>query len=107
MTKKRTLIIGGVVGAIAVGGTVTGVAVAGGNGESDHRPITGPAYEKATTKAIEVVGGGHVTETEQNDEESYYQVEVTKDDGASFDVNLDQQYNVVKTKRDGDSSADD
>jgi uncharacterized membrane protein YkoI len=99
MTKKRMLVAGAVVGALAVAGGITGVAVASGGGsESDHRPITGVEYERATAKALEVVGGGRVTETELDDEESYYQVEVTKEDGSQVDVNLDRQYELVKTK---------
>ena len=38
---------------------------------------------------------------EQGDEESYYQVEVTLDDGSHVDVNLDADFNVVKTKHEG------
>lgn len=101
MDKTRKLIVGAVV-AVALGGTVTGVAVASGAGddagETNEGPITGAAYDQATAKALEVVGEGRITETEAGDEESYYQVEVTKNDGSQIDVNLDRQFNVVKTK---------
>ena len=98
MRTKRAVIAGSVVAIIAVGGAVTGVAVANGRGDSDSHPIRGRAYDRATAKALQVTGGGRVTETERGDEESYYQVEVTKADGSRVDVNLDKRFNLVKTK---------
>jgi hypothetical protein len=38
-----------------------------------------------------------------NDEESYYQVEVTKTDGSQFDVQLDRGFNVVGQSPDSES----
>lgn len=100
------LVAGSVLGALIVGGGITGVAIAkGGGSESDHRPIVGAAYDKATAKALQVVGSGRVTETELDDEEGYYQVEITKDDGTQVDVNLDRQFDVVKTKQDSESNS--
>ncbi|MEA3055490.1 MAG: hypothetical protein QOD30_922 [Actinomycetota bacterium] len=98
MTSKRRIVIGGIVSALAMGGAATGVAVASSSGDSDHRAIHGKAYDRATAKALEVTGGGRVTETEKGDEESYYQVEVRKSDGTQVDVNLDRHFNLVKTK---------
>jgi hypothetical protein len=98
MTSKRRILVGGIVTVVVMGGVVTGVAVASSSGDSDHRPIHGRAYDRATAKALQVTGGGRVTETEKGDEESYYQVEVRKSDGTQVDVNLDRQFNVVKTK---------
>ena len=45
-------------------------------------------------------GGGRVTGSEAGDEESYYQVEVTRQDGTQVDVQLNRDFQVV------DSSAD-
>jgi hypothetical protein len=42
-----------------------------------------------------------VTETEIGDEESYYEVEVTLDDGTQLDVQLDKGFAVVGTESDG------
>ena len=53
-------------------------------------------------------GEGRVTETEVGDEESYYEVEVTLDDGSQVDVQLDRSFNVVGSeRRRGDRSAAD
>jgi hypothetical protein len=48
-------------------------------------------------------GGGQVTETEVGDEESYYQVEVTRADGSQVDVQLDRGLQVVGQSGDGES----
>ena len=45
-------------------------------------------------------GGGTVTGTEVGDEESYYEVEVTKADGSQVDVQLNDNFLVVGSKTD-------
>jgi len=105
--RKRNLAIIGVAGLLGLGG-FTGVAVASGRGGEDSSPITGDALLRATAVALREAGGGRITETEQGDEESYYQVEVTLTDGTQLDVNLDRDFNVVKTKHEGpEDPADD
>ena len=105
---KRTtklLLAGGAVAAIAVGSGVT-FAVAGG-GDDDEAPITGDALTRASEAALAETGGGRVTETEVGDEESYYEVEVTLDDGTQIDVQLDQSFKVVGGETDGAGEDDD
>ena len=100
MTKRRKiLIVGGSVLAVAAGGV--GVAVATGGGDDNEAPIEGPALDKAEAAALEHTGGGRVSETETGDEESYYEVEVTRDDGSQVDVQLDTDFNVVGGESDG------
>jgi uncharacterized membrane protein YkoI len=48
-----------------------------------------------------------VTETEVDDEESYYEVEVTLDDGSQVDVQLDRSFNVVGSSADHEGSGND
>jgi hypothetical protein len=100
--KKRTkvLLVGASALALAAGGA--GVASATGGGDSSH-PITGKALEQASAAALKATGGGTVTETEVGDEESYYQVEVTKADGSQVDVQLDRGFNLVGQSADGES----
>ncbi len=52
-------------------------------------------------------GGGTVTGIEVGDEESYYEVEVTLDDGSQVDVQLDEQLNVVSSEADGEHDGSD
>jgi hypothetical protein len=100
--KKRTkaVIVGASALALAAGGA--GVASATGGGDNSH-PITGKALEDASAAALKATGGGSVTETEIGDEESYYQVEVTKADGSQVDVQLDRGFNTVGQSADGES----
>src|SRR5262245_3433710 len=98
--RRRTIVIvagAGIVAAAAVG---TGVAVAAG-GDDNEAPITGADYDRASAAALEATGGGRVTETEVGDEESYYEVEVTLDDGTQVDVQLDENFKVVGSESDG------
>jgi uncharacterized membrane protein YkoI len=91
--RTKLLIASAAVAVAAVAGA--GAAVAVGGGDDDEAPITGEALEKATAAALAHTGGGRVTETEVGDEESYYEVEVTLDDGSQMDVQLDEQFTVV------------
>lgn len=102
--KTRWIAVGVVV--LAAAGVGTGVAVASG-GDDSEPAITGDALDRATRAALEHTGEGRVTETEVGDEDSYYEVEVTLDDGSQVDVQLDEQFNVVETTADDDSSDDD
>ena len=73
----------------------------GPEGNDSSAPIDGSALDRASAAALESTGGGQVTETETGDEESYYEVEVTRDDGSQVDVQLDRQFNVVGSETDG------
>ena len=53
-----------------------------------------------------VLGGGRVTETEVGDEDGYYEVEVTLDDGSQVDVALDKDFTVLSSKHEGPEQAD-
>ncbi len=101
---RKTAIVAGV---LAVAGGVTGgVAVAaGGDDDATQKPITGSALDRAKEAALAHTGEGRVTETEVGDEESYYEVEVTLDDGSQVDVQLNRSFEVVgsrTTKREQD-----
>jgi hypothetical protein len=83
--------------AVAIG---TGIAWAQPD-DGEGTPITGEALTKASQAALAFTGGGTVTGSEVGDEESYYEVEVTKADGSQVDVQLDQNFAVVGSKTDG------
>lgn len=96
-----------VVGTAAVAGiTVAGISIAAAGGSDDDAtdtPISGEALDQATAAALEHTGEGRVTETEVGDEESYYEVEVTLDDGTQVDVQLDESFTVVGDEADGEA----
>ena len=90
-----------VVAAMAAGLLLVGagVAYATGSGEGSSAQAGGANIEKAKNVALEQVNG-RVTETEVEDEEGYYEVEVTRDDGSQVDVHLDKNFNVLGTPSD-------
>ena len=100
-TKLKTVLIAGGVLAAAAGG---GAAIAGATGEGDRedrgpdRAITGSALDRASQAALKA--------TEAGDEESYYEVEVTRDDGSQVDVQLDKGFRVVGSETDREDGGD-
>jgi Peptidase propeptide and YPEB domain len=102
---KAMLIAAGVVAVLGVGGVAIAVA-GGGDDDGSEKPITGQALEKASAAALESTGGGRVTETEVGDEEGYYEVEVTLQDGRQVDVHLDRDFKVSGQAADSDNPDD-
>lgn len=101
--RRKAIAASAAVLAVAAGGT--GLALAGGGDDdaTEHdAPITGPALDRAEAAALRHTGEGSVTETEVGDEESYYQVEVTREDGTQTDVQLNRDFDVVGQKSDGE-----
>jgi len=86
--------------AVAAGtfGAGTGAVLASGGEDAAETPITGTALEQASAAALEHVGEGRVSDTEVGDEEGYYEVEVTLNDGSEVDVHLDAQFTVLGTE---------
>lgn len=106
MRVRRSVVIGTVVGGIALA-AVGGVVAANTGGDDDELPITGDALDKATEAALAHLGEGEVTDTEVGDEDSYYEVEVTLEDGSQVDVQLDESFHVVGDEADDDETGDD
>lgn len=63
--------------------------------EGPDVPITGTALEQASAAALAYVGQGRVTGTEVGDEEGYYEVEITLENGRQVDVHLDETFKVL------------
>ena len=103
--RTKLLIAAGTVGVAAIAGT--GIAVAASGGDDSEAPITGDALDKASAAALEHTGEGRVTETEVGDEESYYEVEVTRPDGSQVDVQLGRNFDVVSASADDEEQGDD
>ena len=112
-SRSKFLVVGASALALAAGGG--GLAIAGSGGGNDAAedaaegpdvPISGNPLDRASAAALEHVGEGKVTDTETGDEESYYEVEVTRDDGSQVDVQLDRDFNVVGQSSDGKTDDD-
>lgn len=103
---KRGVLAAAVVAALGLGGAAiagtTGGDDGGGKGDDGSgKPITGSALDRASSVALDHAGGGRVSDTELQDEEGYYEVEVTRDDGSQVDVHLDSHFNVLNESADG------
>jgi uncharacterized membrane protein YkoI len=99
----RTLLIAAAALAIVllVGAGVAYATGSSGGDDSSEQQVTGGAgIEKARSVALDYTNGGQVSGTEIGDEEGYYEVEVTRDDGSQVDVHLDRDFNVLSTPAD-------
>lgn len=108
LNRKRVALIAASA-AVVTAGTVGAAAAVSGDDDQD-RPIPASELEKAEEAALAETGEGAVTETEVDDEDSKYEVEVTLDDGSQVDVQLDEDFQVVGTEDEGaddESGADD
>ena len=99
MKARRGYLIGsGVALALA------GLGVAGSPDDAD-RQATGPAADRAREAALASSPGGRVTSVEsERDEGGAFEVEITRPNGATVDVDLDRAYRV--TAEDADERDD-
>jgi hypothetical protein len=95
MNRKRWIL--GAIAIVTLAGGGAAVAGASGGDDGSDQPITGTALHRASAVALGHTGGGRVTDSEVDDEEGYYEVEVTRPDGSSVDVHLDRRFNVIGT----------
>jgi uncharacterized membrane protein YkoI len=90
----------GLAAALAAGGVA--VAGNGDDGPSSHR-YTQKQADAATEAALEATHGWTVNSVETDSENgATYEVEVTKPDGDTVDVRLDENYQVVVIEGDGE-----
>lgn len=79
----------GVIAALGAGG----VALATGD---DEGSVTGPQADAATSAALAATDGGTANAVERDSENgATWEVEVTRKDGSTVDVRLDENYAVV------------
>ena len=102
MMDKKKLVALATAAMMVLGGGGAAYATGGDSGEQ----ATGPNIEKAKSAALDHTNGGRVTGTEVGDEEGYYEIEVTRDDGSQADVHLDRDLNVLSTLADHESPDD-
>ena len=108
MSRRRKIVAAALAAlVVAAGGVGVAVATGGGDDDESEAAISGPALQKASRAALEHTGGGRVSDTEVGDEESYYEVEVTRPDGSQVDVQLDRGFNVVGDEADSENEPDD
>ena len=106
--KKRKIAVITTIVAV-LGGIGAGAAVAAGGGDDDatDTPISGAALDQAKAAALGFHRRRAGHRTEVGDEQSYYEVEVTLENGEQIDVHLDKSFNVVNSKGDGPETGGD
>jgi hypothetical protein len=116
---SKMLIVGASV--LAIGGGAAGAAIGNSSGNSAGpsnsaepsgaaepneaaQHVSGSGADQATAAALKITHGGHANAVERDSENgATWEVEVTKPDGKTVDVRLDQNYQLVVVE--GDSEA--
>jgi hypothetical protein len=98
--RRRYLIVSGAVLALAGGGAGAAAALGGGD---DEGGASGPDAQRATRSALAITHGGHANAVERDSENgATWEVEVTKTDGKTVDVRLDENYKLVIVESDSE-----
>jgi hypothetical protein len=105
-TRTKVLAVGASALALAAGGAGMAVAGSNGGGENDAaEQVTGHAANQATAAALDITGGGTANSVERDSENgATWEVEITKPDGQTVDVRLDQNYKLVVVEGDSEAS---
>ena len=102
--KRRTMIAGGAALALAAGGA--GAAVAVGGGDDGEGGVSGPGADRAREAALALYPGARANSVERDGENgATWEVEITRTDGDTIDVRLDENLKLVVAE--GDSEAKD
>ena len=100
MRKRTSIVISSVVALVAL--ALGGAAIANARQGDDGAKLAGATLSRASAAALKATGGGEVNDTEYDSEQgATYEVEVTRPDGSTVDVRLDDAFKVVAI--DGDS----
>jgi hypothetical protein len=105
--NRRILKLGAATGGVlvlALGGAA--IARATGAFDDGESNLTGTQADRAKAAALQVAGGGRANAAERDSEHGgTYEVEVTRKDGSTVDVRLDENFKLVAI--DGDSETSD
>jgi hypothetical protein len=105
MNKRiyKIIVGAGIAAALALGGAA--IARATGVIDDGDAGLSGPQADRAKAAALRITGGGHANSVERDSENgATYEVEVTKPDGRTVDVRLDENYEVIVVESDSESS---
>jgi len=101
--QKKTKGLIGAVALVLAGAVGTTAAVAGGD-DGEGR-VTGPQADRATAAALEITGGGTANAVERDSEDgATWEVEVTRPDGTTVDVRLDDRFRLVVVEGDSEGT---
>ena len=102
MRKRVVIAAAGIAVVAAVGAGGVAVATSGDDGPASHQ-YTQEQADAATKAALTATGGGTANSVETDNENgATYEVEVTKTDGTTVDVRLDDNFQVVVIEGDSE-----
>lgn len=103
MRKRTAIVIASVVALVAL--ALGGAAIANARQGDDGAKLSGATLSRASAAALKATGGGEVNATEYDSEQgATYEVEVTKPDGSTVDVRLDEAFKVVVIEGDSEDA---
>ena len=103
--RKRTVFaaVAVLVAALVAGGAAVATQ---GDDETGSDDYTAQQAEDATKAALGATGGGKANSVERDSENgATWEVEVTRTDGTTVDVRLDESYDVVVIEGDSESGS--
>jgi hypothetical protein len=100
--RKRVVKIGAAV--VVLAALAGGGAAWGTSGDSDEN-VTGPAADKARAAALAHVDGQVVGVEREAEGGAVWEVEITRKDGSTVEVALDENYKVVGSGAEEDSDS--
>ncbi len=96
-----------VVAALSAGGAAWATSGRVTAGDDRDESVSGPGAERAGAAAVAHLGGGRVTGVERESEgREAWEVEVTRADGSTVDVSLDESYGVIASAPDFEGADD-
>ena len=79
----------------------------GGEPGNQDEQATGPGADRAKAAALRATGGGEANAVERDTEGgATWEVEVTRSNGKTVDVRLDEAYQVIDVETDGEEAGD-
>lgn len=99
--KRSYLIAAGAAIAIAAGGV--GVAGAVGGGEEPEQSVKGAQADRAVAAALAIAPGKANAVERDSENGATWEVEVTRNDGKTVDVRLDESYKLVVVEADSET----
>jgi uncharacterized membrane protein YkoI len=103
---RKLIVVAAATTVLAAAGAGTAIAVSGGSdrGDDGDRQATGAGADRAREAALAITGGGTANAVERDGENgATWEVEVTKPDGKTVDVRLDDVYKLVVVESDSES----
>ena len=101
MLRRLAIILGALF--VALSGAV--IARATGAFEDGNARLTGPQAERGKAAALRITNGGHANAVERDSEQgATYEIEVTRADGSTVDVRLDENLELVAVDADSETS---